>query len=183
MAKYVKFIILGAGAIGLLAFFMPLISINKGGFKGTASAYQIVSGLDKAQKKGRKAIKKHRKDINKSADAKEFVKDADDAVSAIKGIVMAVFLPALLLTLFGGIGLLRKKFGRVLASFSFIFGLIQLGIWALLYAAAKEGGAESIIGFGMHMLFITGLAGIVGGLMGLIKPDRGPDATFSKESA
>jgi hypothetical protein len=94
-------------------------------------------------------------------------KDADDELGKIKGIVLAVFAPALLLALIGGLGVMRKKFGRGAGALSLVFGLLGLGIGAVLRSAA-EGDA----GIGITVLLLTGVAGIVGGIMALAKPER-----------
>lgn len=167
MTRATKYIILGAGLIGLIAFFMPLIAVNKSGVSGKLSAYRIVVGISSAKQVVSKAGK-----AADTVESKAAVKDANKALSAVRGIVLAIFVPALLLTIFGGVGTLRKSFGRGLAIPSFIFGLIGLGIWALLSSAASAGGGESVAGFGMHMLLLTGLGGVVGGLIGIIKPER-----------
>ncbi len=73
-------------------------------------------------------------------------------------------LPAALI---GGMGVARKKFGRVAGTFSLLLGFVGLGIAALLKSAA-EGDA----GIGLTMLIVTGLAGIVGGVLALAKPER-----------
>ncbi len=163
--KATKYIVLGAGLIGIIAFFLPLVSVQKSGIEGKLSAYQIVKGIDSA------------KDVVSDApagtvDDRAAVADANDALGAIKGIVLAIFAPAGLLLLFGGIGAARKQFGRGLAIPSMLFGLIGLAIWALLNSAASSGGGDSAAGIGMHMLLLTGLLGTVGGLFATVKPDR-----------
>lgn len=168
MTKATKYIILTAGLLGLISFFMPLISVSKAGVTGKLSAYRIVKGIDSAQevvgKEGEKL---------KSKDDRAAVADANKALGAIKGIVMAVYFPAFMLFVFGLVGTLRKTFGRGLAIPSFIFGLLGLGIAGLLSAAASSGGGESVAGVGMHLLLVSAIVGTVGGLVGIVKPDRG----------
>jgi hypothetical protein len=165
MVKATKYVVLVSGLVGIIAFFLPLISVAKSGVEGKLSAYQIVTGIDQAQDVVGSAA-------TGSASEARAVDDANQALGAVKGIVLAIFLPAGLLLLFGGIGAAKKKFGRGLAIPSMIFGLLGLGIWALLNAAASEGGGESAAGIGMHLLLLTGLFGTLGGLIGTIKPDR-----------
>lgn len=167
MIKATKYIVLAAGVIGLIAFFLPLIAVQKSGIEGKLSAFQIVKGIDSAQ------------DVVKDAPAgtvqdRTAVRDANSALGAIKGVVLAIFAPALLLVIFGGVGAAKKRFGRGLAIPSMIFGLLGLLIWAVLNAAASEGGGggESVAGIGMHLLLFTGLGGALGGLIATIKPDR-----------
>jgi hypothetical protein len=92
----------------------------------------------------------------------------DDALGKIKGMIFAFFAPALLLAVIGGLGVARKKFGRGAGVLSLLVGLIGLGVGALLNSAAEGDG-----GIAITMLIITGLAGTVGGILAIAKPDRG----------
>lgn len=167
MIKSTKYIILAAGIIGLISFFMPLISVSKAGITGKLSAYRIVMGISSAKdvvgKAGNKA---------KSVDEKVAVAEANKALGALRGIVLGVFFPALMIFIFGLAGTLRKSFGRGLAIPTFIFGLLGLGISSLLTAAAGSGGGESVAGSGMYMLLLASVVGTVGGLVAIIRPDR-----------
>jgi hypothetical protein len=158
--KATKFIVLVGGILGILSFFLPLVSVHRESYTGKVSAFQIMKGLDSVSVAVDTASVKTVEDVEVRAEAK---KD----VGAMKGIVMAIFAPALLLALIGGLGVARKRFGRGAAAFALIFGLIGLGIGAILKSAA-EGDA----GVGMTLLLLTGVAGVVGGLMGLVKPER-----------
>jgi hypothetical protein len=158
--KATKFIVLVGGILGLLSFFLPLVSVHRANATGKVSAFQIMKGLDSVSVAVDEASVHSVAEVETRAEAK---KD----VGAMKGIVMAIFAPALLLTLIGGLAIGRKRFGRGAAAFSLIFGLIGLGIAAILKSAA-EGDA----GIGMTLLLLTGVAGVVGGLIGLVKPER-----------
>lgn len=164
MSKAAKFIVLGAGILGLIGFFLPLVSVQKSGIEGKLSAFQIVKGIDSAQD----VVDDAGAAAAGTAAEKKAVADANEALGTIKGIVLALFAPALLLALFGGIGARKKAFGRGFGITSLLLGLLGLGIWAVLSSAA-EGSA----GIGLHMLLLTGLGGIVGGLVATVKPDRG----------
>jgi len=48
-----------------------------------------------------------------------------------------------------------------------LFGLLGLGI-AMILKSAAEGDA----GIGMTLLLLTGVSGVVGGIAGLVKPER-----------
>jgi len=165
--KATKFIVLVGGILGILSFFLPLVSVHRSNATGQVSAFQIMKGLDTVSVAVDTASVKTVEDVQVRSEAK---KD----VGAMKGIVMAIFAPALLLTLIGGLAVARKRFGRGAAALALIFGLIGLGIGAILKSAA-EGDA----GVGMTLLLLTGVAGVVGGLMGLVKPERFVAATAS----
>src|SRR3954454_10383431 len=85
---------------------------------------------------------------------------------------MAIFAPALLLAMIGGIGVKRRSFGRDAGTFAFLLGLVGLGIAGILKGAAEGDG-----GVGLTLLLVTGVAGVLGGLVTLIKPERGVMST------
>jgi hypothetical protein len=163
--KASKFVVLVGGILGILAFFLPMVSVTRQGKTVTVSAMQVMKGLDAV------GSELDKDEVAVSAASYEGgranLQSAKEGVDGIKGIVMAVFAPALLLALIGGIGLARKKFGRVAGTFSLLFGLIGLGIGAVLKSAA-----EGDSGIGLTFLLLTGLCGIVGGIMALAKPER-----------
>jgi hypothetical protein len=155
--KASKLIVLVGGILGILAFFLPLVSVERQGHAASVSAFQIMKGLDQVEVA---VDADHTMDVATSTSAR---KD----IGALKGIVMAIFAPALLLSLLGGLGVARKRFGRVAGTFSLLAGLAGLGIASILKSAA-EGDA----GIGLTVLLITGVAGLVGGLVALVKPER-----------
>lgn len=161
--KATKFIILVGGLLGLLAFFLPLVSVQRAGNSVSVSAFQVMKGLDTVEVAVHEAGAARRYDVETAAFASEAKKD----IGAMKGIVMAIFAPAALLVLLGGLGVGRKRFGRVAATFSLLAGIAGLGIASILKSAA-----EGDSGIGLTFLLVTGVAGIVGGLMGLVKPER-----------
>jgi hypothetical protein len=158
--KATKFIVLVGGILGILAFFLPLVSVERGGAKASVSAYQVIKGLDAVEVAVDEAGAKSSYEVATAASAK---KD----IGAMKGIAMTIFAPALLLSLIGGAGVARKRFGRVAGTFSLLFGIAGLGIAGLL-----ESAAEGDSGIGLTMLLLTGVAGVVGGLIALVKPER-----------
>ncbi|HSD89714.1 MAG TPA: hypothetical protein VLB44_19420, partial [Kofleriaceae bacterium] len=122
--------------------------------------FQVMKGLDQVEAAVDDGASQHQLDVETSAGAK---KD----IGALKGIVMAIFAPALLLSLIGGLGVARRRFGRVAGTFSFLLGILGLGIGAILKSAAEGDG-----GIGLTLLLVTGVAGVIGGLAALIKPER-----------
>lgn len=160
--KASKFIVLVGGILGILAFFLPMVSVQRADFQGTVSAFQVIKGLEEVSTAAADPEMKMA-----LASAGESTASAQEAVSGLKGIVMAIFVPAMFLVLIGGLGVARKKFGRVAGAFSLVFGLLGLGIASILKSAA-----EGDSGIGLTFLLVTGVAGVVGGLLALIKPER-----------
>ena len=176
--RFTKFIVLAGGLIGLLAFFMPLVAVKHSGTTGALSAFRIVKGLDEAGQAISSADTASVGGAQEREAARVSVAEANEALSSVKGVVLAIFAPALLLALIGGVAVLRKKFGRLGGVGALLFGGIGLGIWAILNTAANEvaaeGGTGDVKGIGMYLLMFTGLCGLVGGILALAKPDRGP---------
>jgi hypothetical protein len=132
--KASKLIVLVGGVLGIIAFFLPLVAINRPDFHGTASAFQVVKGID---------------------------------AGAVRTFIYAVFTPALVFAIVGGLALRRGAFGRGAGTLALVFGLLGLAVTALLKSAA-EGDA----GIGLTLLLVGCLAGTVGGILGIAKPER-----------
>jgi hypothetical protein len=167
--KASKFIVLVGGILGILAFFLPMVSVERQGKQVSVSAFQVVKGLDAV------GGALDNEDVRVKAAAygeTSSLRSAKKDVDGMKGIVMAIFAPALLLALIGGMGVARKKFGRVAGTFSLLFGLLGLGIGAILKSAA-----EGDSGVGLTVLLLTGVVGVAGGILALAKPERGETAT------
>ncbi len=158
--KAAKFIILVGGIVGILSFFFPLVSVHRAEGTVTVSALLIIEGLDTV------SVAVDSEHVHTVRDV-EVRGEAQKDFGAMKGIVLAVFVPALLLALIGGIAVWRKRFGRGSAALALIFGLVALGIGAVLTNAAEGDG-----GIAIKLLLLTGVAGSLGGLIGLVKPER-----------
>jgi len=159
--KASKFLVLAGGILGILAFFLPMVTIHRADYSGSASAFQIIKGLQVAGD----AVNSD--SVRAAAMNSEAVSQAKEGLDAMKGIVMAIFVPAILLAAFGAFAVTKQRFGRAAGFFSLLFGLIGLGIGALLKSAAGADG-----GIGLTLLLATGALGTVGGLLALIKPER-----------
>jgi len=160
--KASKFIVLVGGILGILAFFLPMVSVHREGSTGTVSAFQVIKGLEAITVQ----TGTHEAQVA-LADAGSSTGEAQDALGKMKGIVAAVFVPALLLLLIGGVAVARKKFQRTSGAFALVIGLVGLGIAAILNGAAEGDG-----GIAISLLLATGTAGVIGGIIGLIKPER-----------
>jgi len=160
--KAAKFIVFIGGVLGIVAFFLPLVSVTHHGQKVTVSAMQVVKGLDTIQ------TGVDNDEVRASMSSPTGIRATKDAVGAIKGIVIAVFVPALVLAAIGGAAVARRRFGRLGSIFSLVIGLISLGIAGILTAAA-----EGDSGAGLYLLLLSAIAGTLGGLLATIKPDRG----------
>ncbi|MBI5490725.1 MAG: hypothetical protein HY905_25550 [Deltaproteobacteria bacterium] len=166
--KYTKFAVIGAGVLGLIAFFMPLIHVKSGGFEGKASAFDVIKGLSAAEDAAHEG-QRVAAGLGE-ADAADLAGGLKEGANTAKWIMYIPFVPCAFFVLFGALGLLRR-YGRLLGVGTLIFGLIGLGIWALLRAAAKETGVEDSLGSGVTMLMVSYVLATLGGLVALIKPE------------
>lgn len=159
--KASKFLVLAGGILGILAFFLPMVTIHRADYSGSASAFQIIKGLSVASS----AVDSET--VRVASMNTESVQSAKEGLDAMKGIVFAIFVPAILLAAIGAMGVSKRRFGRVAGTFSLLLGLIGLGIGMLLVGAAGPDG-----GLGLTLLLATGALGVVGGLLALVKPER-----------
>jgi hypothetical protein len=176
MVKAAKFMVLVAGLAGLIAFFLPFLKAESQGKSASISAFQAVKGIDTALEKTDAATA----GAAATPEAKSATAEIADVVNKVKAFLYAMYAPALLLFLFGLIGVLKKKFGRGFGVLSLLMGLVALGFWALLFMAAGEANKDSTggdvkvaLGLGVHLLLVTGILGFLGGITNTVKPDRG----------
>ncbi len=165
--KASKLIVLAGGILGILAFFLPLVSVQRENVHGTVSAFQLMKGLDTAGDAVDKADAQVDLASVDGATSHAAAGEAKKDIGALKGIVMAIFAPALLLALIGGLGVAKKRFGRGSGALALVLGLVGLGIATILKSAAEGDG-----GIGLTLLLVTGVSGVVGGLLALVKPER-----------
>ncbi|MBA3818291.1 MAG: hypothetical protein H0X17_05325, partial [Deltaproteobacteria bacterium] len=164
--KASKFIVLAGGILGILAFFLPMVSVERDGKRVTASAFQVVKGLDAVTTEVDRAEVRTAA-ASYGAPERAARSEAKSDLGAIKGIVVAIFAPALLLAVISGLGVRRQQFGRVAGTLSLLLGAVGLGIGVIL-----KGAAEGDSGIGLTVLLLTGLAGVVGGILALARPER-----------
>ncbi|MEM9463429.1 MAG: hypothetical protein AAGF11_55325 [Myxococcota bacterium] len=164
-----KNLVIAALLSGILAFFVPFLTVKGPGPGGgqtdyTLSAMQMMQGFE-----GFKAAMVDKAPELENVDPAA-MKGAEDLLDKLRTLVMIPFVPTaffLLITLPG-----LRRFGRGLGVFSLLVGFIALGGWALLDAAMAEAGEDGKAAFeiGFTMLMVGGVLGTLGGLMGLIKP-------------
>src|SRR5262245_36797810 len=110
MVRGWKFIVLLGGVVGIAAFFFPFLIVSGQGKEVSVSAFGAVTGLEA---------------IEESADSAE-VKAANaqlvEIIDKVQVFLYAVYAPAVLIALFGLIGVARMRYGRVLAFFTLVVG-------------------------------------------------------------
>lgn len=182
--KAIKFVILGAGLLGLLAFFLPYASVKnkEANIDLTFSAMDVMKGVELAQQ-GVDAVKKEVEaaadkidDPKQRADAKTNLKSIDDVLDVVKGVVLLLFAPGFLFVVIAGVGVARGKLERFGGGGVMLLGLVGLamngGILALLGDSEVKAGGLSA-GLAQYLLVLSCVVGFICGLLTLIKPDSG----------
>ncbi len=174
MVKAAKFMVLVGGLMGLIAFFLPLFSVDVAGKSFSVSAFQAVRGVEAVKANLEKQAGEK---VKTDAQAQKSIDDLDEVLTKVKSYLFIMYAPAALLVLLGIFGVVKQKFGRGFGVLALLFGLITFGFWALLFVAAGEAKKEEAqaafgLGMGVHLLLGTGILGFLGGITNTIKPDR-----------
>jgi hypothetical protein len=166
-----KFLILLAGIVGLVGFFLPFArgTSEQIKFDTSFTAYRLVRGID---------VKEMKAEIESvgatHADAERAAQEIDEGLAAVRGLLVVVYAPAALLALLGAIAVASGRIGRLGGVFALVLGLASAGIWALLFGASHdEHTARVVLATGAHALLVAGLIAILGGGGALFAPDRG----------
>jgi len=173
MVKAAKFMVLVGGILGVVAFFLPMFSVEGGGKKFTVSAFQAVRGAEAI--KSSMESQAGEKASNDPSTKKAF-DDLEDVTTKFKSVFLGMYAPAAILLLLGLVGVLKKKFGRGFGVLALLFGLVAMGLWGLIFAGTKDQKATEnafALGLGIHLMLATGILGFLGGITNTVKPDRG----------
>ncbi|MBA3540681.1 MAG: hypothetical protein H0T79_13805 [Deltaproteobacteria bacterium] len=169
--KIWKILILVTGLAGIAGFFLPIV--NYGGETSLSSFDIVRGGGDEAATSATNVINKA-KDVGTNFEATKGMTEtaaknvASTGLAGLKGIIIGFFVPALILTLMGAVGIARGKFERLGGIFALILGIVSAAIWGVFFLGASGDGS---VGLGLHMLLVAGLGGIVGGIGTIAKPD------------
>jgi hypothetical protein len=169
--KLTKFVILGGAVIALLSFFLPLVTAeNKQlDIHGSVSAFQMVKGLSSMEDVVSGAGQSAR-----SEEAKAWVRQTNEAFKSVKGVIALVYAPAALLFLVGLIGTIRGKLGRLGGVGALLFGGVAALFGGVMLSAAGSSDASGAqAGLAIYAMLAGGVLGLVGGLVTIVKPDRG----------
>jgi hypothetical protein len=168
-----KVLVLLAGVAGVIGFFTPLIEYRStdGKMAGDASAFQIARGVDNAAE-----VFAQGEQLGLSReDAERIAKVFREGLNAYRGVAIAFFAPAGLLTLLGVLLLLRDRMGRFSGLIALILGGACCAVFALFWQADQNSrDASASLGLGVYLLLGAGLGGVVAGLGALVSPDHGP---------
>jgi hypothetical protein len=127
---------------------------------------QIVKGIDAVQAKVQDEV--DRADVDMKSAGGEMSRLADQ----VKGYIAVMFGPFLLLIAIGGVALGRNRFGRLGGLGALLFGAVSAFLSIVLLSVSREHGNASA-GLGLWLAVLASCGAAIGGLLALIKPDRG----------
>lgn len=171
--KAIKFLILGAGIIGIVSFFLPYAEVDNGTTTMSFSALDVMIGVDIAEEAvgaAKDAVEARGAALN--ADLREI----EETLDTIKGIFVLIFLPTLVFLVVGLIAAIRRKLERPGGVLVLIAGVVGTGInmvFLSVWGSADVEAAGGHAGMAQFILVFASIVGFVGGLLTLIKPDRG----------
>jgi hypothetical protein len=180
-----KHVVLLAGILGVCAGFAPMFEVKQGKIAVELSARQLSFGLDKPhsylERDLPRAAEKYLPSSLRGA--------RDDArlIAEVSRWAALAYAPAALLALLGLIGVLSRRFGRVLGAGALLFGLGSIAAWiglryGIAYALEEADlrRTEVTLLFGAHTLLLVGIAGVIAGVGALARPDLGPRSRASR---
>jgi hypothetical protein len=171
--KLPRLLVFLGGVAGVLAFFFPLLRMDQTiagkpyGFD--VSMFRIVRGVSSVRE-----VVTGDYELTADEDERLVGEFNEKTEPAKKGYFL--FLPGALLLALALLG----RLGRGKASLALLAGLAGLFFWWALSEGFKKAATEATTqavetGSAMTMLLAVAIAGCVGGLFGLVKPERRPD--------
>lgn len=177
--KAIKFVILGAGIIGLISFFLPYFNLKVGDETISPSAMQVMQGLE-AAKQGAGELKSDLEakaaELDPTGEASQGLGQAQEVIDLVKGIIIVMFLPALVLLIVGGVGAARKKLERVGGIIALLVGILGLATNGIAMAGLSDAEVQKegmSPGIALYLMLVVCTIGFICGLLTVIKPDRG----------
>lgn len=176
--KAAKHILFVAGLIGLIGMFVPLVSLGKNLTHVEVSAKELSFGLTRVHKLLDAEIpiavaKRLPKDVLEGRD------DVRLVLKALRG-AAAAYIPALAILLLGVSGMWRGWFSRRLAAVAVLCGIASIvAYFAVIYGIDYGEHEEPLVKrvaltveVGAYLLIVAGIGGIIGGALGLWKPEE-----------
>lgn len=173
--KAIKFVILGAGVLGLIAFFLPYFNWKIGDETDSPTGLQVLQGYERAEK-GADALQGEIDAVAGTRGLSGEIGEVKDLLDVFKAIIVILFLPALVLAVIGGVGLARGKLERVGGVLALVVGVAGLGLNGFAMAGLSAGKIEDqglSPGIALYIMLFVCTIGFICGLLTLIKPDRG----------
>jgi hypothetical protein len=175
--KVWKYLVLLGGIVGVAGFFLAFITFRSsdGRIEGSASAYQLVRGIDDVSElvEGASPV------VNAHPEVQQFVKTLNVELGKYRGALVGFYVPAALLALLGAFAGMRRRMGRIAGIVAIAIGAANAAIWVLFFQVSSEASTPegtAAMGIGLHVLLAAGVAGMLAGLGALLAPDRGDAA-------
>jgi hypothetical protein len=186
-----KHILLLIGALGVSGVFAPMLEVKHRDVAIELSASELSFGFkDKHARLETGNARLDRELARRGLDRSQLEKYIPASVRSAQQDIRLVaeasrwaalaYAPAALLLLLGLVGILRRRFGRVLGALAVLCSLASIGAWLGLHLGIPIALEQSdlkhtqvALRFGAHLLLLAGIVGVLAGLGALIKPDLG----------
>ena len=164
---------IAAGLTGMIAIFMPLVTIKKGFFEQGFSARDlVVNGENTRHTLAGKLPKIATAHLPKSL--RPLRSDVDDALLGARA-MSAIFIPALALLGLGFFAAYRGECGRRVGTCALLCSVASIAGWFALRWGLHEYGTASLsieIGSAGAMLWVVGGLGLVASIGAFVQPER-----------
>ncbi|NVB82065.1 MAG: hypothetical protein HOV81_27030 [Kofleriaceae bacterium] len=184
-----KYLVLIGGIIGIAGFFLPFVEFHNAQTQISGdtvklkpiaiSGYQVVRGIDDLH-----GLIESTRPLTRQAqpEIQLVVAGFNAQLAQYRGLMIAFYVPALLLALLGALAGLRRKMGRLAGLFAIAFGAGNALVWLVFDQVSRELAtksaaygttAKAVMGLGLHALLAAGLLAALAGMGALALPDRG----------
>ena len=174
-----KHILFAIALIGIVGAFLPLIQIRSHGIPLDVTPKELSFGFEKAHK----VIDYKLPAFAEKRLPADIVSTRDDIrlVGQAMKWAMALFIPIALMMLFAVLAQWKGRLTRAVAVIVVVLGGVSAASWFVLRYALDYGLEEValkrttvVLAPGAHFLLVAGLAAVVVGLLGAIRPEPAP---------
>lgn len=181
-----RYLLATALVASVIGAFVPMVELKYGRIVLGLTAMDLSFGMDKTRAVAAKELPRLPRAVSARLDKRldSLRSDQSDLQLVLDASqwALAAFLPGLLLGVLGGIGIARRRVGRVLGALAIPLGLGSIAAWlglrfALQYAAEEADLGKIVVSLqlGAHALLAIGALGLLAGLGALIRPERAAD--------
>lgn len=160
--------VLGA-IVGIVGFFLPFVEVRPpgGGWPVTVSAFEVLTGDLDVDKIAQSLPEGSASTVEVREALRQFQELSKDYGAAM----LVLYVPAALQLLIGVVGLFGR-FTRTKGIFVLLLGIASVAIAYAFWSNRPDPATGVKLGWGVIGIACAGIGGVIGGLIGLVRPDR-----------